>query len=95
MILRVNMCAQVANGIISPSMLNAEVHPKLDAKGQYPKGFQRPLKLRDFMAMDSLFLYFVTMAAPYPSQYLNLFHSFSNPSIKALTIITPSSYSKT
>ncbi|ATZ48656.1 hypothetical protein BCIN_03g08460 [Botrytis cinerea B05.10] len=50
---RVNMCAQVANGIISPSMLNAEVHPKLDTKGQYPKGFQRPLKVRDFMAMDT------------------------------------------
>ncbi|TEY81161.1 hypothetical protein BOTCAL_0034g00250 [Botryotinia calthae] len=50
---RVNMCAQVANGIISPSMLDAEVHPKLDGKGQYSKGFQRPLKVRDFMAMDT------------------------------------------
>lgn len=94
MVARVNMCAQVANGIISPSMLNAEVHPKLDAKGQYPKGFQRPLKVMDFMAMDSLFPYFLTMTAPYPSQYLNLFHSFSNASIEAPTIINPSSYSK-
>ncbi|KAF5875718.1 uncharacterized protein Bfra_011481 [Botrytis fragariae] len=50
---RVNMCAQVANGIIRASMLNAEVHPKLDAKGRYPKYFQCPLKVRDFLAMDT------------------------------------------
>ncbi|KAF7916354.1 uncharacterized protein EAE98_010654 [Botrytis deweyae] len=50
---RVNMCAQVANGIIRPSMLNAEVHPKLDAKGKHPKYFQRPLKVKDFLAMDT------------------------------------------
>ncbi|KAF7957310.1 hypothetical protein EAE96_002896 [Botrytis aclada] len=50
---RVNMCAQVANGIIKLSMLNAEIHPKLDAKGRYPKDFQRPLKVKDFLAMDT------------------------------------------
>ncbi|TGO20758.1 hypothetical protein BPAE_0268g00120 [Botrytis paeoniae] len=50
---RVNMCAQVANGIIRSSMLNAEIHPKLDAKGKYPKDFQRPLKVREFLAMDT------------------------------------------
>ncbi|TGO64798.1 hypothetical protein BOTNAR_0084g00300 [Botryotinia narcissicola] len=49
---RVNMCAQVANRIIRSSMLNAEVHPKLDAKGRFPNNFQRPLKVRDFLAMD-------------------------------------------
>ncbi|KAF7867068.1 uncharacterized protein EAF02_009854 [Botrytis sinoallii] len=50
---RVNMCTQVANGIIRPSMLNAEVHPKLDAKGKYLKDFQHPLKIKDFLAMDT------------------------------------------
>ncbi|KAF7885314.1 uncharacterized protein EAF01_011379 [Botrytis porri] len=50
---RVNVCAQVANGIVRASMLNAEVHPKLDAKGRYPKDFQHPLKIRDFLAMDT------------------------------------------
>ncbi|THV52227.1 hypothetical protein BGAL_0085g00170 [Botrytis galanthina] len=49
---RVNMCAQVANGIIRSSMLNAEVHPKLDAQGKFPRNFQGPLKVRDFLAMD-------------------------------------------
>ncbi|TGO34366.1 hypothetical protein BHYA_0200g00110 [Botrytis hyacinthi] len=49
---RVNMCAQVANGIIRSSMLNAEVHPKLDAKGKFPRNFEGPLKVRDFLVMD-------------------------------------------
>lgn len=53
------MCAQVANGIIRSSMLNAEVHPKLDAQGKFPRNFQGPLKVRDFLAMESLFPYFL------------------------------------
>ncbi|KAI9646483.1 hypothetical protein NHQ30_004476 [Ciborinia camelliae] len=34
---RVNMCAQIANGMVRKSMLNAEIHPKVDADARIPR----------------------------------------------------------
>ncbi|QSZ35720.1 hypothetical protein DSL72_006842 [Monilinia vaccinii-corymbosi] len=52
-ICRINVCAQLANGIVQPSMLNAEIHPKVGMDGNYPRAFNIPKKVREFMDMDA------------------------------------------
>ncbi|KAA8573276.1 hypothetical protein EYC84_003767 [Monilinia fructicola] len=52
-ICRINVCVQLANGMVKPSMLNADVHPKVDANGEFPRIFNTPKRVREFMNMDA------------------------------------------
>ncbi|KAB8290010.1 hypothetical protein EYC80_010336 [Monilinia laxa] len=52
-ICRINVCAQLANSMVKPTMLNADVHPKVDANGKFPRIFNTPKRVREFMNMDA------------------------------------------
>ncbi|KAH6691211.1 hypothetical protein BKA61DRAFT_284918 [Leptodontidium sp. MPI-SDFR-AT-0119] len=57
MIRRVNLGVQLANSIVSPHMMHAEVHPKISDngvdRGQYPREFEHPRRVEWFLSLDS------------------------------------------
>ncbi len=50
------MAAQLANSMVTPAMINGEVHPKLSdigaERGQYPHSFEKPRPVQWFLALD-------------------------------------------
>ncbi|KAH7419750.1 hypothetical protein BKA64DRAFT_752268 [Cadophora sp. MPI-SDFR-AT-0126] len=86
MIRRVNLGVQLANSIVSPHMLHAEVHPKISDngvdRGQYPREFEHPRRVEWFLSLDSATLDRICQAyglppGGYSSSYNNpIFNNF-------------------
>jgi hypothetical protein len=67
-----NLIVQIANSHVTTRMMHAEVHPKISDSGadagRYPREFDRPRRLEEFLVMDctSTLNLSLTSAAPLP-----------------------------
>lgn len=65
---RVNLGVQLANSIVSPHMIHAEVHPKISDngvdRGQYPREFEHPRRVEWFVSLDSALPLFFSSPPP-------------------------------
>ncbi|KAK0108507.1 hypothetical protein ONS95_003311 [Cadophora gregata] len=86
MIRRVNLGVQLANSLVSPHMVHAEIHPKISDngiyRGDYPREFEHPRRVEWFLSLESASLDRICQAyglptGGYSSSYDNpLFNNF-------------------
>jgi hypothetical protein len=49
---RINLIVSLANNMVKSNMVYAEVHPKMQDNGQFPRDFERPRRVEEFLIME-------------------------------------------
>ena len=84
----VNLGVQLANSIVSPHMIHAEVHPKISdngvVRGQYPREFEHPRRVEWFLSLDSTLP--ALFSAPFPTTMHNTVPTNTNTDFTGATL---------